>query len=323
MAAARPPRLMDRMSEVLRTRHYSPRTEQAYILWARRYIRFHKLRHPAEMGEAEINDFLSHLAVHEKVSASTQNQALAAILFLYRNVLGVDIGDLGEVVRARKSHHVPIVMTRVEARAVLAEMSGDTKLMASLLYGSGLRLSECLTLRVQDIDFGGGEIIVFNGKGNKDRVTVLPEALKAPLRAHLVRVREMHRADLAAGYGRVQLPEGVARKYPGAATDWRWQWVFPQRSRWKDPATGEQGRHHVDESILQRAVRDAARAARLTKRVGCHTFRHSFATHLLESGYDIRTIQELLGHKSVQTTMIYTHVLNKGGRGVTSPFDVT
>ena len=223
--------------------------------------------------------------------------------------------------RARKSHRVPIVMPREEARSVLARMSGDTKLMASLLYGSGLRLSECLTLRVQDVDFDGSEIVVFNGKGSKDRVTMLPEGLKAPLQAHLARVRSLHARDLADGWGCVQLPEALSRKYPSAAAEWRWQWVFPQRGRWEDPQTHEQGRHHVDEAILQRAVREAVRQAGITKRVGCHTFRHSFATHLLEAGYDIRTIQELLGHKSVATTMIYTHVLNKGGLGVTSPLD--
>jgi len=315
------PRLLDRMSEALRTRHYSPRTEQVYVLWVKRYIRFHRMRHPKEMGESEVNEFLTHLAVGEKVSASTQNQALAALLFLYRHVLGIDMGDLGTVVRARKSHHVPIVMTRAETRAVLAQMSGETKLMASLLYGSGLRLSECLCLRVQDLDLEGGEIVVFNGKGNKDRVTVLPEGLKDPLREHLRNVRAIHRQDLADGWGRVLVPEALQRKYPDAATEWRWQWVFPQRYRWRNPETGEQGRHHADESVLQRAVKDAVRAAGIPKRVGCHTFRHSFATHLLESGYDIRTIQELLGHKSVNTTMIYTHVLNKGGRGVTSPLD--
>ena len=316
-----PPKLIDQLVEAMRTRHYSPRTEQAYVSWVKRYIRFHKMRHPKDMGEPEINAFLTHLATDSKVSASTQNQALSALLFLYRYVFGIDIGDLGDVVRARKSQRVPIVMTRDETRAVLSKMSGDTKLMASLLYGSGLRLSECLTLRVQDLDFDGGQITVFNGKGNKDRVTMLPEGLKEPLRAHLQRIRAMHTADLADGCGRVQIPEALERKYPGAPVEWKWQWVFPQRHRWKDPATGEQGRHHIDESILQRAVKDAVTQAGITKRVGCHTFRHSFATHLLAAGYDIRTIQELLGHKSVTTTMIYTHVLNKGGLGVTSPLD--
>ena len=322
MAEHRPPKLIDQMTEELRSRHYSRRTEQAYTLWVKRYIRFHKMRHPKDMGEAEINAFLTHLAVDVKVSASTQNQALSALLFLYRYVFGLDIGDLGSVIRARKSHHIPIVMTRDEARSVLSKMHGDTLLMAQLLYGSGLRLSECLCLRVQDIDFAGGEITVWGGKGNKDRVTMLPEGVKQPLREHLKRVKAVHDRDRAAGWGRVALPEALQRKYPNAATDWRWQWVFPQRHRWTDPSTGEQGRYHTDETILQRAVKDAAREAGITKRVGCHTFRHSFATHLLESGYDIRTIQELLGHKSVNTTMIYTHVLNKGGLGVRSPLDV-
>jgi integron integrase len=317
-----PPKLMDQLVEALRTRHYSPRTEEAYVRWADRFIRFHMMRHPKDMAGPEINEFLTHLATDAKVSASTQNQALSALLFLYRHVLRVEIGDLGEIVRARRSRHVPVVMTRAEARAVLSMMSGDQLLMASLLYGSGLRLSECLCLRVQDVDLAGGELTVFNGKGSKDRVTMLPDALKDPLRAHLRRVKAIHAGDLAAGSGRVALPEALQRKYPAAATDWRWQWVFPQRHRWKDPATSRQGRHHVDETILQRAVATAARQAGVTKRVGCHTFRHSFATHLLEGGYDIRTIQELLGHKSVATTMIYTHVLNKGGRGVTSPLDM-
>lgn len=316
-----PPKLIDQLIAALRTRHYSPRTEQAYVMWVKRFIRFHELRHPRDMGPAEVNTYLTHLATVSKVSSSTQTQALAAILFLYRRVLGIELGDLGEIVRARRSRHVPIVMTRSEARAVLSMMSGDTHLMASLLYGSGLRLSECIALRVQDVDLSRGEIVVFNGKGSKDRVTMLPDSLKRPLREHLARVRTLHDRDLAAGYGRVAVPESLARKYPNAAVDWRWQWVFPQRHRWRDPRTGQQGRHHVDETVLQRAVKDAVRSAGVTKRVGCHTFRHSFATHLLEAGYDIRTIQELLGHKSVATTMIYTHVLNKGGLGVQSPLD--
>jgi integron integrase len=312
---------MEQYAQALRTRHYSPRTEETYSMWVRRYIRHHKMRHPRDMGEAEINEFLTHLAVVGKVSASTQNQALAALLFLYRHVLEVDVGDLGNVVRARKSHHVPVVLTRAEARALLAEMTADPKLIASLLYGSGLRLSECLNLRVQDIDLDGGEIVVFNGKGSKDRVTMFPDSLSGPLKEHLIRVRSMHKRDIADGWGRVKIPEALMRKYPGAAADWRWQWVFPQKTRWRDATTGEQGRHHTDETIVQRAVKYAANRAGIAKRVGPHTLRHSFATHLLESGYDIRTIQELLGHKSVNTTMIYTHVLNKGGRGVRSPLD--
>jgi integron integrase len=291
-------------------------------MWVRRFVHFHKLRHPADMGEAEINEYLTHLAVNEKISASTQNQALSALLFLYRHVFGYDVGDLGDVVRARKSQHLPVVMTRDEVRLVLDQMSGDTRLMASMLYGGGLRLTECITLRVQDLDFERGEITVFNGKGNKDRVTMLPASLKAPLTEHLKRVQRTHQQDMADGWGRVEIPEALGRKYPNAAAEWRWQWVFPQRQRWKNTRTLQQGRHHIDATVLQRAVKEASRRSGVTKRVGCHTFRHSFATHLLESGYDIRTIQELLGHRSVNTTMIYTHVLNKGGRGVTSPIDL-
>ena len=315
------PRLMDEMREALRSRHYSKRTEQAYCLWVRRYIHFHKLRHPAEMTEPEINEFLTHLAVEEKVSASTQTQALSAILFLYRHVIFYELGDLGDVARARTPKRLPVVLSREEVRAVLGQMEGETWLMASLLYGSGLRLMECLRLRVQDIDFSLNEITVRNGKGAKDRVTMLPEALKPPLRDQLRRARAVHERDIADGWGRVVLPDALDRKYPNAPAEWRWQWVFPQATRWKDTRTGQQGRHHVHETVLQRAVKEAVRRSGVTKRVSCHTMRHSFATHLLESGYDIRTIQELLGHRDVSTTMIYTHVLNKGGRGVRSPFD--
>ena len=321
METPRSPKLLDQMRDALRARHYSPRTEKTYISWVARFIRFHKMRHPKDMGEPEINEFVTYLAVDKKVSSSTQTQALSAVLFLYRYVFGLDIGDLGYIVRARKPHHIPVVMTRAETQAVLSKMSGDLLLMASLLYGSGLRLTECLHLRVQDLDLEGGEVVVFNGKGNKDRLTVLPDSLKAPLREHLAGVKALHDRDLADGFGRVVLSEALQRKYPRAAVDWKWQWVFPQRHRWTDPTTREQGRHHIDDSVLQRAVKVAVGEAGITKRVGCHTFRHSFATHLLEAGYDIRTIQELLGHKSVTTTMIYTHVLNKGGRGVTSPLD--
>jgi integron integrase len=319
--ASQPPRLMDQVRDALRSRHYSHRTEQAYCLWVRRFIVFHGVRHPAEMGEVEINAFLTHLAVEEHVSASTQTQALSALLFLYRHVIGREVGDLGGVIRARKPRRLPVVMTRAEAKAVLAEMEGDTWLMASLLYGSGLRLMECLRLRVQDIDVARGEITVRDGKGGKDRVTMLAESLKAPLAQQLRRAKAVHEHDLADGWGRVLLPDARARKYPNAAAEWRWQWVFPQQRRWRNAATGEQGRHHVHETILQRAVKEAARRAGVAKHVGPHTFRHSFATHLLEAGYDIRTIQELLGHKDVTTTMIYTHVLNKGGHGVRSPLD--
>jgi len=314
-------KLMNCVSNAMRARHYSPRTEQSYCGWIRRYILFHDKRHPMEMGESEINGFLTHLAVRGKVAASTQNQALCALLFLYRHVLGREIGDLGEVFWARRPKRLPVVMTREEARLVLAHLEGDRWLMASLMYGAGLRLLECLRLRVQDLDFSRNEILVRDGKGAKDRITMLPAAVKGSLGKHLEHIREIHRRDLADGWGRVKMPNALERKYPNASAQWRWQWVFPQEGRWRNSRTGEQGRHHVDESIVQRAVRRAVAAAGLVKRVSSHTFRHSFATHLLESGYDIRTIQELLGHKDVKTTMIYTHVLNQGPKGVRSPMD--
>lgn len=315
------PRLMEIVRESLRSRHYSRRTEAAYCLWIERFIRFHQMRHPSDMAEEEINAFVTHLAVEQCVSASTQTQALSAVLFLYRHVLGLAIGDLGNLVRARKPSRVPIVMTREEVRAVLGQLDGEMWLMASLMYGTGMRLSECLRLRVQDVDFAGNEITVRNGKGAKDRHTMLPESLKNPLREQLRRARTVHDRDLADGWGRVQLPDALDRKYPSASTDWRWQWVFPQERRWRNFKAGQQGRHHLHETILQRAVKSAVRRAEVHKNVGCHTFRHSFATHLLENGYDIRTIQELLGHKNVSTTMIYTHVLSRGGCGVRSPLD--
>ena len=273
------------------------------------------------MGEPEINAFLTHLAVKERVAASTQNQALSALLFLYRYVLTREIGDLGGVIRARKPKRMPVVMTREEVKAVLFNLTEDKWLMASLMYGTGLRLMECLRLRVQDIDFSREEILVRDGKGSKDRITMLPESLRTPLQDHLKRVKAMHERDLADGWGRVLMPEALDRKYPNAPKEWRWQWVFPQENRWKNIKTGEEGRHHVHESIIQKAVAGAVRKAGLTKRATCHTLRHSFATQLLESGYDIRTVQELLGHKDVKTTMIYTHVLNRGGKGVKSPMD--
>ncbi|MBN1418595.1 MAG: integron integrase [Planctomycetes bacterium] len=318
---SRPPKLLERLRLALRSRHYSPKTERVYVHWARRFIFFHGVRHPKEMGAPEVNAFLTHLAVKEKVSASTQNQALCALLFLYRHVLSRELGDLGEVIRARRPKRLPVVLTREEVEAVLERLSGTLWLMASLLYGAGLRLMECLRLRVKDIDFSMGQIMVRNGKGGKDRLTVLPALLKEPLQAHLRQVREIHRRDLAAGHGRVVLPNALARKYPNAPAEWGWQWVFPQARRWRNPRTGEQGRHHVDASILQKAVKAAAASARIAKQVTCHSFRHSFATHLLEDGYDIRTVQELLGHNDVKTTMIYTHVLNRGGLGVRSPLD--
>lgn len=309
------------MDAALRARHYSPRTAEAYRAWVKRFVYFHGLRHPAEMGEFEINAFLTHLAVNEKVSASTQNQALSALLFLYRCVLDREVGDLGDVIRAKYSRRLPVVLTREEAMAVLDRLAGDKWLIVSLLYGSGLRLMECLHLRVKDLEFSRGEVTVRDGKGGRDRVTMLPDSINAPLCGHLRGVKRLHESDLAAGWGRVLLPDALDRKYPNAPAEWGWQWVFPQERRWKNRRTGEEGRYHVHETLVQRAVREAVRQAGIVKHAGCHTFRHSFATHLLEAGYDIRTIQELLGHKDVRTTMIYTHVLNRGGHGVRSPLD--
>ncbi len=318
----RQPKLMDKLRQQLQARHYSKSTEHTYCLWVKRYIYFHNVKHPAEMAEPEINAFLTHLAVKEKVSASTQNQALSALLFLYRHVLCREVGDLGEVIRARKPKRLPIVMTREEVKAVLTQLSGEKWLMASLMYGAGLRLIECLRLRVQDIDFARNEIMVRDGKGAKDRITMLPESLKDPLRQHLKKVKTIYERDLKDGWGQVPMPNALDRKYPNASREWRWQWIFPQGNRWKNPKTRVEGRHHVDESILLKKFKQAVQKAGLTKRATCHTLRHSFATHLLEAGYDIRTVQELLGHKDVRTTMIYTHVLNRGGRGVKSPIDL-
>jgi len=315
------PKLLELFREAMRVRHYSKRTEDTYCTWVRRFVYFHKLRHPRDMGEPEINAFLTHLAVKEKVSSSTQNQALSALLFLYRHVIGKEVGDLGDVIRARKPVRLPVVLTREEVKALLAQLSGDKWLMASLMYGAGLRLMECLRLRVQDVDFSRNEILVRDGKGAKDRITMLPESLKKPLGDHLKQVKSVHDKDIAEGLGRVLLPGALDRKYPNAPLEWRWQWIFPQENRWKNTKTGEEGRHHMDESLIQKAVKEAAVHAQLTKRATCHTFRHSFATHLLEGGYDIRTVQELLGHNDVRTTMIYTHVLNRGPSGVRSPVD--
>ncbi len=314
-------KLLACVREAIRARHYSLRTEEAYCQWIRRYILFQQKRHPLEMGEGEINTFLSHLATKGRVAASTQNQALAALLFLYRDVLGREIGQLEGVVRAKRSVRLPVVLSHTEVRAVLDRMDGTPKLMASLLYGAGLRLMECMRLRVKDLDFGRGEITVRGGKGDKDRATVLPSSLVAQLKDHLTRVKALRERDLAAGYGEVVFPGALARKYPGAPKEWGWQWVFPSSTRSRDPRTGKVGRHHANERALQRAVRQAARGAGITKPVGPHTFRHCFATHLLESGQDIRTVQELLGHSDLSTTMIYTHALNRGARGVLSPID--
>lgn len=314
-------RVLADLRTAMKSRHYSRRTEQAYGHWVSRFLHFHQGRPPAEMAEADINRFLTHLAVTKKVSASTQNQALAALLFLYRQVIGRDVGDLGEVIRARKPERLPVVMAREEVKAVLANLTGEKWLIAAILYGAGLRLMECLRLRVQDIDFSRNEILVRDGKGAKDRITMLPESTKVLLQDHLKQVKAVHQKDVAEGWGRVQLPHALDRKYPNAPKDWRWQWVFPQEHRWVNGKTKEEGRHHIDESLVQKAVREAVTMAGLTKRATCHTFRHSFATHLLESGSDIRTVQELLGHRDVKTTMIYTHVLHRGPAGVRSPLD--
>jgi integron integrase len=316
------PRLLDQVKQAMRTRHMSPRTEEAYIGWIRRFIFFHGKRHPGVMGEPEITGFLSHLAVHQHVSASTQNQALAALLFLYEHVLSRKLDWLAGVVHAKRPDRLPVVLSRHEVKAVLERMEGVAGLMGTLLYGSGLRVLECAKLRVKDMDLDRHELTVRDGKGRKDRVTMLPGRLDVPLRAHLALVRELHEVDLAAGSGAVALPDALDRKYPGASRDWPWQWLFPASRHYVDPVTGQKRRHHVHETVLQRAVARAVTGAKIGKHATAHTLRHSFATHLLEAGYDIRTIQELLGHKDVRTTMIYTHVLNRGGRGVRSPFDM-
>jgi integron integrase len=320
-AEPRPPRLLDRVRAACRVRHYSLRTEDAYVHWIVRFIRFHRLRHPLEMGAAEINAFLTHLAVKGQVSASTQNQAFSALLFLYQKVLEADPGQIAGVVRAVRPKRLPVVLTRDEVRRVLAQLTGTYRLIASLLYGSGLRLLECLRLRVKDVDFARNEITVRQGKGDKDRRTMLPVRVRPDLIEHLGRVKRLHERDLADGYGMVWLPDALERKFPNAAWEWPWQWVFPSATRSMDPRSGVKRRHHAHEGSVSRAITQAVRRAGLSKRASSHSFRHSFATHLLEAGYDIRTVQELLGHEDVSTTMIYTHVLNRGGQGVKSPLD--
>jgi integron integrase len=320
-AVASSPKLLDRVRWHLRVKHYSIRTEQAYVDWIRRYILFHGKRHPSEMGEEEIRMFLTHLAVERHVAASTQNQAFAALLFLYQQVLEQKLGFIDSVERVSRPAKLPVVFTCQEARAVLAHLNGDYRLMAELLYGSGLRLMECLRLRIKDIDFGYNRITVRDAKGLRDRVTLLPQRLHRPLRGQIARVEELHRQDLARGGGKVYLPFALERKYPNAARVFMWQYLFPAAKPSLDPRSGETRRHHVSEKNLQNAVKLAIRAAGIRKPASCHTFRHSFATHLLENGYDIRTVQELLGHKNVATTMIYTHVLNRPGVHIRSPLD--
>lgn len=315
------PRLLDRLRHALVLRRYSPRTQDAYVGWVRRFILFHGKRHPSVMGADEVNVFLTSLAVDGRVSASTQNQALCAIVFLYRVVLGDPLPWIEDLVRAQRPIRLPVVLTRDEVESVLQRVEGVPGLVARLLYGSGLRLLEALQLRVKDIDFGRRQILVRDPKGRRDRATMLPAMLREPMREHLLAVRMRHDADREAGFGAVSLPNALERKLPNAATEWVWQWVFPATSRWRDEATGEERRHHLHETAVQRAVKRAAAESGVSKRVTCHTFRHSFATHLLERGQDIRTVQELLGHRDVSTTMIYTHVLNLGPAAVRSPLD--
>ncbi len=317
----RQPKLLDRVRLAVRGRHFSPRTEEAYVGWIRRFILYHGKRHPADMAESEVTRFLSSLATEGRVAASTQNQALSALLFLYREVLRKDLAWLEGVVRAREGRRLPVVLTREEVKAVIGHLHGVHWLIATLLYGAGLRLLECLRLRVKDIDFGSHQVLVRSGKGNKDRRTMLPAAAREPLSRHLERVRRQHQSDLGRGAGWVALPGALGLKYPDAGRSWGWQWVFPAARHYFDPRTGQRHRHHLHESAVQRAVREAVLKTGLTKLASCHTLRHSFATHLLEDGYDIRTVQELLGHKDVTTTMIYTHVLNRGALGVRSPAD--
>jgi len=314
------PKLLDRVRAAIRTRHYSPRTEEAYVHWIRRYIVFHGKRHPRELGDVEVAAFLSSVA-QQGVSASTQNQALSAVLFLYEVVLGKRPAWTSQLVRARRPIRLPVVLSRDEVARLLRHLQGTIGLMASLMYGAGLRLMECAELRVKDVNLDRGELTVRDGKGGKDRVTMLPVALNRPLAEQLARVKAQHARDLAMGCGAVALPGALRVKYPHAPREWAWQWVFPATRFYRDPQTGERRRHHLHESVIQRAVKDAVRAAGIPRPATCHSLRHSFATHLLEAGYDIRTIQELLGHRDVRTTMIYTHVLNQGGRGVRSPLD--
>ncbi|WP_019502191.1 integron integrase [Pseudanabaena sp. PCC 6802] len=321
MTEPQPPRLLDRVRQVIRLKHMSLKTEKSYVYYAKDFILFHDKRHPKDMGVPEIRSYLSHLAIDKNVAASTQNVARNALLFLYQQVLQIDLPFLDGIEPAKRPQRLPVVFTRTEVKAILDNLEDEYHLMASLLYGSGLRLTECLNLRVKDIDFEYRQIIVRSGKGNKDRMTMLPTSTIIPLKLQLEKAKLIHHRDLAQGFGAVYLPNALEQKYPNANREWSWQFVFPSAKRSIDPRTGIVRRHHIYEDSLQRAMKAAIRKAGITKHGSCHTLRHSFATHLLEDGYDIRTVQELLGHKDIRTTMIYTHVLNRGGRGVRSPLD--
>ncbi len=313
--------LIDQMRDAIRRKHYSIRTEEAYIGWVKKFIFYHKKEHPANLKEKDIGDFLTHLAVQKNVAASTQNQALSAVLFLYKEVLQIDLKPLPDSVRAKRPQKLPVVFTVEEVKKVLSRMDGVNWLMAGLMYGAGLRLMETVRLRVQDVDFGYMQTLVRDGKGQKDRITMLPDSLKQPVKQHIEKVKYLHQQDLENGYDGVYLPFALSRKYPNANREFKWQYVFPARNLSRYPRSDNIYRHHVIESTIQKAVKQAIIRAGINKTGSCHTFRHSFATHLLENGYDIRTVQELLGHRDVRTTMIYTHVLQKGGKGVRSPLD--
>jgi integron integrase len=316
------PKLLDQVRSVLRVKHYSYRTEQNYIHWIKRYIYFHNKKHPSDLNEKKISEFLSFLAVKEKVSASTQNQAMCAIVFMYKNVIKKEIGEFKELVWAKRPKKIPVVFTIDEANSVIKNLSGIHQVLAKLLYGAGLRLQECLQLRIKDLDFKYKQIYIRNGKGNKDRVTMLPDSLIEELKDQVSKVNTIHKKDLGNGFGSVYLPFALEKKYPSASKEFGWQYVFPGKNISEDPRTGIKRRHHIHETVLRKAVKVAIKKSEIHKQAGCHTFRHSFATHLLEQGYDIRTVQELLGHKDVNTTMVYTHVLNRGASGVRSPLDL-
>lgn len=321
LISAQPLRLMDQVRQVARLKHFSPKTEKSYLYYIHDFILFHNKQHPKNMGIAQIRTYLAHLAIQKKVAASTQNVALSALLFLYKRVLNIDLPYIDNIERARKPARLPVVFTQDEVNRILANMGGIHQLTASLLYGSGLRLTECLSLRIKDVDFGYRQIIIRDGKGFQDRQTMLPSSLIEPLQTQLQYVKKLHQQDLSAGFGAVFLPNALEKKYPSLDREWGWQFVFPAVRLTHDLQSKVMRRYHIQERPLQRAVKIAIKASGVIKHGSCHTFRHSFATHLLQNGYDIRTVQELLGHKDVKTTMIYTHVLNKGGHGVRSPLD--